>query len=116
MDIAKRTANYVLTEMTSPDGGFYSAQDADSEGIEGKYYLFEPAEIINVLGQENGQKFCSHYDITEKGNFEGKSIPNLLQTNDFTADYHALLSKIYDYRKKRNLLLIKICMWKMLFS
>ena len=72
LDIAKRTADYVLNEMTSTDGGFYSAQDADSEGIEGKYYLFEPAEIINVLGQENGQEFCNHYDITEKGNFEGK--------------------------------------------
>lgn len=101
LDIAEQAANYVLNEMTSPDGGFYSAQDADSEGIEGKYYLFEPAEIINVLGQENGQKFCNHYDITEKGNFEGKNIPNLLRTNDFTADYHALLPKLYDYRKKR---------------
>lgn len=101
LDIAERTANYVLNEMTSPDGGFYSAQDADSEGIEGKYYLFEPAEIINVLGQENGQEFCNYYDITEKGNFEGKSIPNLLRTTDFTANYHALLPKLYDYRKKR---------------
>lgn len=101
LDIAERTANYVFNEMTSPDRGFYSAQDADSEGIEGKYYLFEPAEIINVLGQENGQEFCDYYDITKKGNFEGKSIPNLLQTNDFTADYHALLQKLYDYRKKR---------------
>lgn len=101
LDIAERTANYVLNEITSPDGGFYSAQDADSEGVEGKYYLFEPTEIINVLGQENGQEFCDYYDITKKGNFEGKSIPNLLQTNDFTADYHALLQKLYDYRKKR---------------
>lgn len=101
LDIAERTANYILNEMTFPDGGFYSAQDADSEGIEGKYYLFEPAEIINVLGQEHGQEFCNHYDITEEGNFEGKSIPNLLQTNDFTADYQALLPKLYDYRKKR---------------
>lgn len=101
LDIAKQTADYVLNEMTSPDGGFYSAQDADSEGIEGKYYLFEPAEIINVLGQENGQEFCNHYDITEKGNFEGKNIPNLLQTNDFTADYHTLLPNLYDYRKNR---------------
>ena len=101
LDIAERTANYILNEMTFPDGGFYSAQDADSEGIEGKYYLFEPAEIINVLGQENGQEFCNHYDITDEGNFEGKSIPNLLQTNDFTADYQSLLPKLYDYRKKR---------------
>lgn len=102
LDIAERTANYILNEMTAPDGGFYSAQDADSEGVEGKYYLFEPSEIINVLGQEDGQKFCKDYDITEKGNFEGKSIPNLLQTNDYLLNSHALLPKLYDYRKKRN--------------
>lgn len=101
LDIAKRTANYVLNEMTDSAGGFYSAQDADSEGIEGKYYLFEPAEIIDVLGQEKGQAFCNYYDITEKGNFEGKNIPNLLQTKDFTADFQSLLPKLYDYRKKR---------------
>ena len=101
LDIAKRTANYVLNEMTSPEGGFYSAQDADSEGIEGKYYLFEPAEIINILGQENGQAFCNYYDISKKGNFEGKSIPNLLRTNNFSVDYHTFLQKLYVYRKKR---------------
>lgn len=101
LDIAERTAKYVLNEMTAPNGGFYSAQDADSEGVEGKYYLFEPAEIIKVLGQESGQEFCKNYDITEKGNFEGKSIPNLLQTNDYTINTHALLPKLYDYRKKR---------------
>ncbi len=101
LNIAERTANYVLNEMTSPNGGFYSAQDADSEGVEGKYYLFEPDEIKNILGNEEAQAFCKYYDITERGNFEGKNIPNLLKTNPITPDYHFDLPKLYAYRKKR---------------
>ena len=78
LDVAQRTALFVLREMTSPEGAFYSAKDADSEGAEGKYYLFEPAEIIRILGEEAGQEFNSYFGITQNGNFEGKSIPNLL--------------------------------------
>lgn len=78
LDVAKKTARYVLREMTSSEGAFYSAMDADSEGEEGKYYLFTPDEVIQVLGETAGQAFNRYYDITEKGNFEGKSIPNLL--------------------------------------
>ena len=66
--------------MTAPEGGFYSAQDADSEGEEGKYYLFTPAEILRVLGKK-GEAFCRRFDITPSGNFEGKSIPNLLHSD-----------------------------------
>ena len=51
--MAERTAEYALREMTNPEGGFYSAQDADSEGVEGKYYLLEPAEIVKVLGEQS---------------------------------------------------------------
>lgn len=78
LDVARKTAHYVLREMTSSQGAFYSAMDADSEGEEGKYYLFTPDEIIQVLGETAGQEFNRYYDITERGNFEGKSIPNLL--------------------------------------
>lgn len=81
--VAEKTAAYILREMTSFEGGFYCAQDADSEGVEGKYYLFEPAEIIQVLGEQTGKEFNRHYDITEQGNFEGKNIPNLLQNMHF---------------------------------
>jgi len=83
LDIAKQTAAYVLREMTSPEGGFYSAQDADSEGEEGKYYLFEPGEILRILGEQEGEAFNRYYDITPEGNFEGRSIPNLLKNEDF---------------------------------
>ena len=78
LDVARKTALFVLREMTSPEGAFYSAKDADSEGEEGKYYLFQPSEIVQVLGEDAGKEFNRYFDITESGNFEGKSIPNLL--------------------------------------
>ncbi len=74
--IAEMTMEYVLRELTSEEGGFYCAQDADSEGVEGKYYVFTPDEIIDLLGKEDGTYFNKFFDITSKGNFEGKSIPN----------------------------------------
>jgi len=106
--VAKKTADYVLREMTSKEGGFYSAQDADSEGVEGKYYLLEPKEIIQVCGEEEGKRFNQYFDITDRGNFEGKSIPNLLKQDDLAAssnrfeqEYEESKKKIYEYRKKR---------------
>ena len=101
LKVAERTATYILWEMTSPEGGFYSAQDADSEGVEGKYYVFEPSEIIHILGGETGEKFNQHFDITKEGNFEGKSIPNLLQHEKSVEEFEPYLKKIYEYRKKR---------------
>ena len=101
LGVAEKTAAYILNEMTSPRGGFYSAQDADSEGIEGKYYVFAPLEIMKVLGLEYGKKFCRYFDITESGNFEGKNIPNLLQNKYITSDYNHFLPKLYEYRKNR---------------
>ena len=72
-DIASTTLDYVLREMTNLDGGFYSAQDADSEGIEGKYYTWKKNEIIRALGAD-GEIFCMYYGITEGGNYEGRNI------------------------------------------
>lgn len=74
--VAKMTLEYVSRELTDPQGGFYCAQDADSEGVEGKYYVFTSEEIIQILGVDDGNYFNTFYNITEKGNFEGKSIPN----------------------------------------
>ena len=65
---AKGILGYVLKEMTSDKGGFYSSQDADSEGVEGKYYVFTPGEIIKVLGWDDGKYICKCFDITAKGN------------------------------------------------
>jgi uncharacterized protein YyaL (SSP411 family) len=72
--VLEETLDYVLREMTSPEGGFYSTQDADSEGEEGKFYLWTPDEISAVLGERDGKLFCAYYDVTEHGNFEHKNI------------------------------------------
>ncbi len=75
---AEATLDYCLRELCADSGGFFSGQDADSEGVEGKYYLFTPDEVQAVLGQDDGRHFAECYDITAEGNFHGKSIPNLL--------------------------------------
>ncbi len=101
LSAAEKTATYIMREMLSGEGGFCSAQDADSEGVEGKYYLFEPQEIRNVLGEEAGEAFNRYFDITEKGNFEGKNIPNLLRNSIITEWDNGQLEKLYEYRKHR---------------
>ena len=75
-DTARRTADYILRELADTSGGFICGQDADSDGVEGKYYLFTPQEICEVLGEEQGEQVCRLYGITASGNFEGKNIPN----------------------------------------
>ena len=79
--VVEETLEYLRREMVHPEGGFYTAQDADSEGHEGKYFVWEPSEIKGVLGHELGDIFCRLYDITDGGNFEGKNIPNLIPAN-----------------------------------
>ena len=101
LEIAEKTAAYVLREMTSPGGGFYSAQDADSDGEEGKYYLFTPEEITGLLGQTDGEAFNRRFGISGTGNFEGKNIPNLLNSEPQDNTFDGLLEKVYQYRKKR---------------
>lgn len=70
---------YVRRELQDDNGGFYCAEDADSEGIEGKYYVWDPGEVVDILGNELGELFCEAYDITLEGNFEGSNIPNLIE-------------------------------------
>lgn len=101
LEIAEKTANYILREMLSPEGGFFSSQDADSEGEEGKFYLFTPREITDILGQVDGARFNRHFDITEAGNFEGKNIPNLLKSFPSDKTFEPFLPALDEYRKKR---------------
>ncbi|TGE36185.1 thioredoxin domain-containing protein [Desulfosporosinus fructosivorans] len=75
---AKEIFTYVLRDMTSPEGGFFSAEDADAEGVEGKFHVWTPQEVEAVLGKKTATKYCAVYDISAKGNFEGKNNPNLL--------------------------------------
>ncbi|MEC4889586.1 MAG: aldo/keto reductase [Nitrospira sp.] len=72
--------DYVLREMTGPSGGFYSATDADSEGVEGKFFVWTPAEVLAAVGnEEDARRWCALYDITEAGNWEHRSIPHRLR-------------------------------------
>ncbi|XJZ25762.1 thioredoxin domain-containing protein [Bacillota bacterium Lsc_1132] len=102
--IAQEIFTYILRDMQHPEGGFYSAEDADSEGEEGKFYVWTPEEIKEVLGEELGELFCQTYDISESGNFEGKSIPNLIAFSEQEDELQTLegaRKKLFEYRKKR---------------
>lgn len=72
-EAVEETLDYIRREMTNAKGGFYAAQDADSEGVEGKFYVWDKAEIEAVLG-EDAQLFCEFYSVTEEGNWEEKNI------------------------------------------
>jgi uncharacterized protein YyaL (SSP411 family) len=72
--VVEETLGYVLREMTSPEGPFYSTQDADSEGEEGKFFVWSAAEVEAVLGKELTEVFGYVYDVTPEGNWEGKCI------------------------------------------
>ena len=75
-EAARGCLDYALREMQDAGGGFYSAEDADSEGVEGKFYVWTRAEAMELLGDKDGGLFCAYYDITEGGNWEGSSILN----------------------------------------
>lgn len=113
--IAEEIITYVLRDMTSEDGGFYSAEDADSEGEEGKFYIWRRQEVMDILGPAKGKIFCDFYDISEEGNFEhGTSIANTIKQSikQYTDKYEitsesflALIREcrelLYDEREKR---------------
>ena len=77
--ITEETLDYVLREMTDPRGGFYSAQDADSEGEEGKFFVWTPEEFQSALGEDDGNLIGGYFGLTDAGNFEGKTILNIPQ-------------------------------------
>ena len=79
--VGEETLIYVLREMKRPEGGFYSTQDADSEGEEGKFYVWTRDQIKNALGKEIGTPFCAYYGVATEGNFEGgASVLNIAST------------------------------------
>ncbi|RCV65352.1 hypothetical protein C5S53_04190 [Methanophagales archaeon] len=103
--IATETLDWVLREMTDSSGGFYSAIDADSEDIEGAFYVWSPAEIISVLDEEHGELFCRYYGVTQQGNFEGgKSVLHVAnyEDNKDTADFiNRSKQKLLEARNRR---------------
>lgn len=102
--VAEATLDFCLRELLSPEGGFCAALDADSDGVEGAYYLFTPAEVRGVLGEDEGRHFCECYDITDEGNFNGKSIPNLLLNTRWQLvpeGYGEYRQRLREYREER---------------
>ncbi len=88
--VLDETIDYVLREMTAPDGGFYSTQDADSEGEEGKFFVWTPDEIETVLGAEAARVFNQYYGVSARGNFEGENILHVSSTVEAVAKQFGL--------------------------
>ncbi len=79
--------DYILREMTSPEGGFYSATDADSEGVEGKFFVWDPEQIREIVpSEQDAARFCAYYDVTPGGNWERHSIPNTPHSLEHVAE------------------------------
>jgi uncharacterized protein len=78
---ARQTLEYVLRDMTAPEGVFYSAEDADSEGVEGKFYLWTKEEVLVALGKKDGEVFCKAFGVLEDGNFKEEATGDTVKTN-----------------------------------
>lgn len=105
--VARRTLDYALDELRGAEGGFCCGQDADSEGVEGKFYVFTPRELSQVLGDADARAFCRWYGVTAAGNFEGKSILNLMENPDWEREppgMAALRERVRAYRLGRTAL------------
>jgi uncharacterized protein YyaL (SSP411 family) len=103
--IVEETLDYVLREMTAPPGAFYSTQDADSEGVEGKFYVWTDREVRAVLGDELADIFCPVYDVTPEGNWEEHTILHRSKTDEQDAallkmDVGELRRKLAEARRK----------------
>jgi len=98
--ITEETLDYVLREMRHEDGGFYSSQDADSEGVEGKFYVWSADEIREALGEE-ADTFMRVYGVSNEGNWEGHNILNLRLAEALDGRIAAARATLYELRSKR---------------
>ncbi len=98
--IAEETLDYVAREMTDPEGGFYSTQDADSEGEEGKFFVWTPDEIRDLLGQE-AEAFMAAYGVSERGNFEGRNILEYVGHLSQRTELAEARRKLFEAREQR---------------
>ncbi len=101
--ISREVLDYALREMTAPEGAFWSATDADSEGEEGKFFVWTPEEVAAVLGKEEGAAFCAYYGVTKEGNFEHGTSALHVDAFDEAKEKSlaAARAKLYEARKKR---------------
>ncbi len=104
-DVTEETVDYLLREMFQREGGFYSTQDADSEGKEGKFFVWSPQEINQILGEEAGEIFARIYDVSDFGNFEDKNILHPILTLEqasklFKKDAAEIAALVADSKKK----------------
>lgn len=103
-EVALETADYLLREMAKDKGGFYSAEDADSEGKEGYFYTFDYEEVMRAIGQEEGALFAEYYGITKNGNFEGRNVLHIQIPFEEFASHKgidpALLKELFALQKK----------------
>lgn len=110
---AIETLDYILRDLMHPDGGFYSGEDADSEGKEGVFYTWTPEEIRKVVKDDDADLFCAFYDVTQLGNFEGRNILHIdLPIEDFAKAAQIPIQEVeeglakakkllFEYRKSR---------------
>lgn len=98
-EVAEKIFRYILRDMTSEEGAFYSAEDADSEGVEGKFYLWTDKQVREVLGENASAEFSKAYNISARGNFEGENIPNLID-KDLNIPQGVLNERLELYRKE----------------
>ncbi len=91
---AHETVGWLAHEMTRPEGGFSASLDADSEGEEGKFYVWSLAEVEEILGKDDAAFFAAHYDVSSGGNFEGHNILNRLNTLPRSTDEDAKLAML----------------------
>ena len=108
LEILQKTLDFVLRDMTSPEGGFYSAYDADSEGVEGKFYVWTKKEIKEILG-DDADIFCLFYDVTDGGNWEGNTILcNNLGLSNVAFNFGTTEEKVQEILKKSSEKLLKV--------
>ncbi|KMT20998.1 thioredoxin domain-containing protein [Clostridium cylindrosporum] len=102
-ETADKIIQYLTRDLYSSDDVFFSAEDADSEGVEGKFYVFKKDEVISVLG-DKAVEFCKYYNITDRGNFEGKNILNLIKSEvpeDRKEFVEECRKALFNYREQR---------------
>jgi uncharacterized protein YyaL (SSP411 family) len=97
----RETAAYLRREMTGPEGGFFASQDADSEGVEGKFFVWTPGQIEAVLGRERGSAFCRAYGVTDAGNFEHATTQLVDVAREPRTDFSAERDELFAARAQR---------------